>query len=109
MRLEASTAQAIRPLVRDFDRKYGRKGTIGQVDIETNKFVIEVTGGTWADKMEQIERLKQPNINKSGKPVIVFAPGWNGKQVRGFAKQGVPVFRDLDELKKYLREHGEKI
>jgi hypothetical protein len=109
-KLEATTARSIRGIVRDVDRKYGPNGSHGQIDIETNKFVIEVSNGQNAGKVSQVKgNLGNPKVNPSGKPIIVFAPKWSLRQVKVYADQGIKVVRTEHELKKYLREHGENI
>jgi hypothetical protein len=109
-KLEATTAKSIRGIVRNVDRKYGKNGADGQVDIETNKFVVEVSNGQNAGKVTQVKQnLGNPKVNPSGKPIIVYAPKWSLRQVKVYADQGITVVRTEYELKKYLREHGENL
>ncbi|WP_285701210.1 hypothetical protein [Actinomadura sp. NBRC 104412] len=111
-RLEAKTAKAIRGIVRDFDRGIDNPagGRLGQIDIETNKAIIEVSNGTNANKATQVKsRLSDPRINPSGKSIVVYAPKWTYAQVKEYASQGITVVRNEGELKRYLRGLGENI
>lgn len=101
-KLEATTARSIRGIVRDVDRKYGPNGSHGQIDIETNKFVIEVSNGRNAGKVSQVKG----NLgNPKGQPVrkadyriraeMVAAPG---QGVRGSRNNGRPLRARTQEV-----------
>jgi hypothetical protein len=109
-RQEAEVADAVRPALRNFQRKYGPNGKLGEVDVETNKAIVEVAGGVKMHKTNQIAKyINDRTINPSGKPVIVFAPQMTANAVREAEKAGAIVVRNTAELKQKLRDLGENI
>lgn len=109
-RLEATAAKSIRNVVRDFNRKYGNNGSLGEIDIETNKAIIEVASGRKMDKEEQVRRLlDNRQMNPQAKPVIVLATQWSGKQRAIIEQLGAIVVRNEYELKQALRRLGEPV
>lgn len=107
---EATVGDAVRPVLREFNRQYGRNGSDGEVDVETNKAIIEVSSGENPAKGAQLKRLKESkSVNPNGKPVIVVGFDFRGNQVKAYEKQGVKVVRNTKELKDYLRGLGENI
>lgn len=109
-RLEATTAKSLRNIVRDFNRKYGPNGSLGEIDIETNKAIIEVAGGRKYTKEGQLEGLINNRIkNPTGKPVILLATQLSGKQVALARQTGAIVVRTEYELKQVLRGLGEPV
>jgi hypothetical protein len=108
--VEATTAKSIRNVVRDFGRKYGNNGSLGEIDIETNKAIIEISNGRKASKTNQIAKLiNDRQMNPNGKPVIVLATQWSGKQVALAKQTGAIVVRTESELKQALRQLGEPV
>lgn len=72
--LEGEIAMAVAGDVVDFNRKVGPNGATGEVDVETNRAIIEVTTRR-TGKLKQIQKLlSHSNMNPLGKPVILFAP-----------------------------------
>jgi hypothetical protein len=109
-RLEATTAKSLRNIVRDFNRKYGPNGSLGEIDIETNKAIIEVAGGRKYTKEGQLEGLiNNRTKNPTGKPVILLATRLSGKQVALARQTGAIVVRTEYELKQVLRGLGEPV
>uniref|UniRef100_UPI00056272E2 polymorphic toxin-type HINT domain-containing protein n=1 Tax=Spirillospora albida TaxID=58123 RepID=UPI00056272E2 len=109
-RLEATTANSIRNVVRDFGRKYGRKGDLGEIDIETNKAIIEISNGRNFTKADQLAKLMNDRrMNPNGKPVILFAAQLSGKQIAMARQTGAIVVRTEYELKEALRKLGEPV
>ncbi|GAA4072424.1 hypothetical protein GCM10022214_30640 [Actinomadura miaoliensis] len=109
-RLEATTAKSIRNIVRDFGRKYGKNGDLGEIDIETNRAIIEISNGRKASKTNQITKLiNNRQMNPNGKPVVVLATQWSGKQIAQARQLGAIVVRTEYELKEALRKLGEPV
>ena len=109
-RQEAEVADAVRPVVRNFQRKYGPNGKLGEVDVETSKAIVEVAGGTKMHKTNQIAKyINNKTINPSGKPVIVFAPNMPANAARAAQEAGAIVVRNTAELKQKLRDLGENL
>jgi hypothetical protein len=96
--LEGRVAQAVAADLVDFNRKVGPEGTIGEVDVETSKAIIEVTTRR-SGKSRQIRKLLvDPAMNPAGKPVILFAPNYGPHATRNIAELGVVVVRTIEEL-----------
>lgn len=104
-KFEANTAQSL--LARGFQiLKYRWEyilstGARGEIDIETPEAMIEVTIGA-EGKQSQALGYKDPSVNPSGKPVIVYAPNYSAGAARQLANNGISVARDLDALANML-------
>lgn len=106
---EAEVAKWFRDDLVNFDKKYGRNGRDGEIDVETDKAIIEVTnGGRAGGKVNQLNRNKpggsrSGTTNPEGKPTVLFAPNVAMGTVRQVEKNtGCKVFRDPEELKNYI-------
>ncbi|GLZ14166.1 hypothetical protein Acsp04_44010 [Actinomadura sp. NBRC 104425] len=109
-RTEATTAKSIRNIVRDFNRKFGPNGRDGEIDIETNRAIVEVATGKNMDKEGQVKGLlSDRQKNPQAKPVIVLATQWSGKQRAMIERLGATVVRNEYELKQALRRLGEPV
>ena len=96
--LEGRVAKAVEADLVDFNRKVGPEGTIGEVDVETSKAIIEVTTRR-SGKSRQIKKLlANPAMNPAGKPVILFAPNYGPHAARNISDLGVVVVRTIEEL-----------
>jgi len=96
-RLEGEAAAALGKAVTGFQRMV--KG-IGEVDVETTKAIVEVTGGRSPGKLDQITKLiNDKALNPQGKPVVVYGPNLGIHAARTLEKAGAKVVRTLDELK----------
>ncbi|MEU4827525.1 hypothetical protein AB0H37_37165 [Actinomadura sp. NPDC023710] len=112
VRVPARTARDLRSIVRNFEKKYGPNGNQGEIDIETNKAIVEVANGRQAKgKVSQATRNKNnPVTNPQSKPIIVYAPNMKYGAVKNLRLQtGVTVVQTMDELKKALRALGEPV
>lgn len=111
---EGDVAHAIRDNVWDFNRKVGPNGSKGEVDIETQKAIVEVTRGRADGKYKQTtQTLRDPEVNPDGKPVILYIkPGQKrppSQRIKDLEAAGVKVVRNDDELKQALRDLGENV
>uniref|UniRef100_UPI0035CAD5B6 RHS repeat-associated core domain-containing protein n=1 Tax=uncultured Nostoc sp. TaxID=340711 RepID=UPI0035CAD5B6 len=109
--LVAKTANALEEaspgLVRSIERKI-ISPTTGQVltdlDIETNKFVVEVGKGSATGKTAQIVERIIPNAN--GREVVLFGPKIGGAIEKGLNALNIKVFRNIADLAKYIMPKG---
>jgi hypothetical protein len=108
VRLEGEVARAIRKHVMDFRHKiaipYDNR-IIGEIDIETLSFIIEVkSGNPYNIEIGQAKRLAyNPRINPLHKQVLIFSSRkWSREQEEFFYDQGFLVFSSLDDLIYYL-------
>jgi len=96
-RLEAEAAAGLGETVTGFQRVV--KG-VGEVDVETTKAIVEVTGGRSPGKLDQITKLiSNKALNPEGKPVVVYGPNLGIHAARTLEKAGAKVVRTLDELR----------
>lgn len=90
-----------------FQEKVGPHGSTGEKDVETDKAIIEVTNAR-KGKLSQLEKLRDNrDLNPDGKPVILYAPNYNGPATRGLQEKGFVVVRNREELERALQELGE--
>lgn len=109
-RLEGEVADRIRPYIVSFQREViipsGR--TIGEIDVETNNFMIEIKSGhPKYIKEEQILRLAHDHtMNPNDKPVIIYSPRrWSRERTRNFENLGAIIIHDLDTLEEFLHDN----
>ena len=96
--LEGKVARAVADDVIDFNRKVGPHGATGEVDVETRQAIIEVTTRRMG-KAKQIHKLlSNPEMNPSGKPVILFAPNYGHTATKTITDAGAVVVRTVAEL-----------
>jgi hypothetical protein len=90
-----------------FDKKIGPNGSIGQIDIETTNAIIEATIAP-NQKLSQIKGLiSNPNLNPSGKSVILYAPNYRGTPEKDITSGGGYVVRTPQELFNLLKNLGD--
>jgi hypothetical protein len=96
--LEGEVARAVAGDLVDLNRKIGPNGATGEVDVETSRAIIEVTTRR-AGKLRQIQKLlSHPDMNPSGKPVILFAPDYGPSATADIINAGAIVVRTQEEL-----------
>jgi Domain of unknown function (DUF4157)/Bacterial SH3 domain len=105
VRLEGKVAEALGGSVVSFQKKFVIEGvTIGEIDVETTKAIIEVTGGRSPGKLKQITRqISNRIINPEGKAVIVYGPELGIHAAKSLENAGAKVVRTLDEIQKLAR------
>lgn len=65
-----------------FQYKYGPNGADGEVDAETPEAIIEAKSGPLKGQLTDLqEKYNNKVTNPSGKPFVIYAPGWNEKQI----------------------------
>src|SRR5579863_7885083 len=77
----------------------GPEGTVGEIDAETQGAILEAkSGDSWSSKnTEQIQKLlNNPQLNPSGKPVIIYAPNFSDANVARAEAAGAIVARNED-------------
>ena len=100
--LEGRVAKAVEDDLVDFNRKVGPDSSIGEVDVETHKAIIEVTTRR-AGKSKQIRKLlANPEMNPAQKPVILFAPHYGARATTTITGTGAIVVRTEEELLEVL-------
>ncbi len=78
---------------------------IGEVDVELDKVIIEVTHGQGGRKVGQALRLQAPAVNPKGKLVIVFGPNITRPgRMRAIEETGAKFARTFDELEHWIEE-----
>ena len=96
--LEGEVARAVAGDLVDFNRKVGPNGATGEVDVETSRAIIEVTTRR-TGKLKQVQKLlSHPDMNPSGKPVILFAPNYGRSATEDIINAGAIVVRTQEEL-----------
>ncbi len=90
-----------------FNKAVGVNGEIGEIDVETEKAIIEVTTQT-SRKLKQIQKLiSNLELNPDGKPVILYAPNYKLTPSQDIINAGSYVVRDQKELLELLFRLGE--
>jgi hypothetical protein len=90
-----------------FNKAVGVNGEIGEIDVETEKAIIEVTTQT-SRKLKQIQKLiSNLELNPGGKPVILYAPNYKFTPSQDIINAGSYVVRDQKELLELLFRLGE--
>ena len=89
-----------------FQDPVGPNASIGEIDVETPHYIVEVTGGEGSDKHKQIIKLiNNTDVNPSGKKVILYGPNINGKhRQRSLQETGAILVKNKDELLQRLKE-----
>ncbi|GCE10534.1 hypothetical protein [Tengunoibacter tsumagoiensis] len=98
---EGKVATSIIEKVTGFEVKFGPGGSIGEIDIETSDYIIEVKkagANVRADQIKELEAndIMNPEINGKRKKVFIYAPGFKGKQY------DPDLFRSIRELREAL-------
>ena len=99
LKIAAKNPRVIQSIERIIKNDSGR--TLGDFDIETDRFIIEVASGKGTGKATQIlDRLQ--NIS-GGREVILFGTKkLSGTLEKRLKEAGVKVFRDADKLADYV-------
>lgn len=77
---------------------------IGEIDIELETVIIEVTAGSGGGKVGQVTRLLSSALNPTGKKVIVFGPNITPGRTRAIEAAGAFVAKSLRELDMLVSE-----
>lgn len=109
--MEGQVAQALdqQGLLKNFQHKLWREPTdIGEIDIETSRFILEVASGAKPGKVNQLTKLQHNTLlNPDRKPVILFAPKVvKPQQIKTYQNIGVTVINDLDQLFEFGARNG---
>lgn len=108
VKLEAQVAKAVREDLVDFQRVVSGKsgsGPLAEVDIETSRFLIEVTAGRGGKVPQVRDRLTLPEVNPHNKPIIVYAPNFKKHAIDSTINDGgaAAVVRSIDELNAFMK------
>jgi|GEM_PF-2624045 len=76
---------------------------VTDLDIVTDKFVIESTEGWGKGKLDQIKNRIIPNAG--GREVILFGPNVGGAVEKSLIKNNIKLFRDAGMLEKYITQN----
>ncbi|ETX07723.1 MAG: hypothetical protein ETSY2_09585 [Candidatus Entotheonella gemina] len=106
--LEGRVARAVEDDLVDFNRKVEPDGSIGEVDVETQNALIEVTTRR-SGKSKQIRKLlANSDMNPARKPVILFAPNYGAHATTNITSTGAIVVCTEEELLEVLATLEEK-
>ena len=101
VRLHGQTAQALGAAgitIVSFNKQFGPNGSIGEIDIETGRTIIEVTTAP-ARKGRQIDKLTtDAQMNPDAKAVVLYAPNYGAKAGQAILQKGAYVTRTLEQL-----------
>jgi len=82
-----------------FRRQFGQGGSIGEIDVETPEAIIEVYSGKKTSKLESVQSKQDSRImNPTGKPVILYAPGYRVNAANEIWNAGAIVVKDFESL-----------
>ena len=87
----------------------GPTGRIGQIDVETPNTIFEVKNGkNWQGTKynDQIAGLQGPEMNPTGKRVVIYAPNLKTSQIPYAEATGAIVITNEEELITYLNLFG---
>jgi hypothetical protein len=105
--LEGTVAQIVQGGAFDvasFGKKFGPNGSIGEIDVEVSKAIIEVSVAQ-SDKLSQITKLLSNNtMNPTGKLVILYAPNYLNTAANDITSAGAYVVRTPQELTSLLSQ-----
>lgn len=103
--LEAEVAEAVRKDLVAFNKKVIVNGIeIGEIDVETDISIIEVTIEN-TGKNKQIKKLVNDKImNSADKLVVLYAPNYSPNATRDIEKTGGYVVRSKQELLELLEK-----
>ncbi|GAE90682.1 hypothetical protein JCM21531_4315 [Acetivibrio straminisolvens JCM 21531] len=80
-------------------------GRYGEIDVETSKYIIEVTTGKSSKVPGEFAKYFDSAMNPNNKGVILFAPNLKPTKIPGIEAVGVKVIQSLDELLKFIRNN----
>lgn len=86
----------------------GQPKGIGEIDAETPRFIIEITGSPKPGKVNQLIGLKNNKLlNPERKEVVLFAPNMSSsQQIKTYEKLGVKVVNSMEQLFEYAASKG---
>ncbi|MDP9525832.1 two-partner secretion domain-containing protein [Pseudomonas protegens] len=86
----------------------GQPKGIGEIDAETPRFIIEITGSSKPGKVNQLIGLKNNTLlNPDRKEVVLFAPNMSSsQQIKTYEKLGVKVVNSMEQLFEYAASKG---
>jgi hypothetical protein len=103
--LEGQVAQGLQDAgvsIEQFQAEVGTNGSIGELDVVTDRAIIEVTTSP-SGKLAQITKLlTNTQMNPLGKPVILYAPNYGGAAGTAITSTGAYVARSMAELLQIL-------
>jgi hypothetical protein len=110
-KLEGKVGKALRDAgfnVMQFQQKIGKYGSIGEIDVSTDKAIIEVFIGR-KGKLQSIEdKINIQQLNPRGKPVILYAPNYQSTAAKNIINSGAQVCRNIEDLINVLNRLGGK-
>jgi hypothetical protein len=99
IRLEGEVAKALGDEVISFQRNIDRSsGRIGEIDVETSSFIIEVTNGGSSKGASEFLKYFQADMNPLGKGVILYAPNLHMTKLASIEAAGVKVIQNMEAL-----------
>jgi len=100
--LEGQVGKIVIDDLESFNKKIGLHGSVGEIDVETSKAIIEVTSKE-RGKLSQIKKLMEnPSMNPLKKPVILYAPNYKGTPAKDITATGAIIVRSEQELLQVL-------
>ena len=98
--LEGEVAAALGRSVTGFQKTVTVAGkTIGEIDIETSKAIIEVTGASGRKAGQAAKLVENAAMNPEGKLVVVYGPDLAPGAAKAIEETGAKVARTIEELK----------
>lgn len=106
IQLEGKVARAVQSQLVALNKGFGPNNSLGEIDVETVNAIIEVTIKN-SGKLSQVTKLMtDPIMNPTSKPVILFAPYYNGTPTKDIVNAGGYVVKSLEELQALVQTLG---
>ena len=96
--LEGRVARMVRDRITGFKRELGPGATIGEIDIETNRAIIEVTRSPGGKLRQANKFIGNTTRNPEEKAFIVYAERYSSQAEAHISKRGGYVVRSEGEL-----------
>jgi hypothetical protein len=94
----AQIAQEAGQQIVRFQAPIGENGAIGEIDVETERAIIETTNSP-SGKLSQIQKeMTNTAMNPGGKPVVLYAPNYTVTAGRAITDAGAYLARTPEEL-----------
>ncbi|MBC6477468.1 MAG: hypothetical protein GDA56_06420 [Hormoscilla sp. GM7CHS1pb] len=101
---EGCTVIRFNALFYSINPRTGGQNPIGEIDVEVNEAILEVTNKT-GRKAGQVQKLiTYPTLNPTGKPVILYAPNITLGAGEAVTIIGGIVVRDQSQLLKEMQK-----
>jgi hypothetical protein len=101
IQLEGRAAQILEDAgveVTGFQTEFGPNRSVGEIDIETREAIIEVTESR-RSKLRQVNQfVNDQRLNPNGKPVVLYAPNYQGRAGKDILDAGAFIARTPTEL-----------